>query len=60
MQKVVILALDEELRLTEARLTKACAEYYKLTVSKTAPVIEKIQPKAPVPVPGRLSADEGI
>ena len=50
MQKVVILALDEELRLTEARLTKACAEYYKLTVSKTAPVIERIEPKVAAPV----------
>ena len=42
MQKVVILALDDELHLSEARLKKACADYYKLTVSKTAPVIEKI------------------
>ena len=42
MQKVVILALDDELHLSEARLKKACADYYKLTVSKTAPVMEKI------------------
>lgn len=46
MQKVVILALDDELHLSEARLKKACADYYKLTVSKTAPVIEKIEQKA--------------
>lgn len=44
MQKVVILALDDELRLSDARLKKACAEYYKLTVSRTAPVIQKIEP----------------
>lgn len=43
MQKVVILALDDELHLSEARLKKACADYYKLTVSKTAPIIEKIE-----------------
>lgn len=43
MQKVVILALDDELHLSEARLKKACADYYKLTVSKTAPIIEKIK-----------------
>ncbi len=58
MQKVVILALDEELRLTEARLTKACAEYYKLTVSKTAPVIEKIEPKVSTPAPIRTMSKE--
>ncbi len=58
MQKVVILALDEELRLSEARLTKACAEYYKLTVSKTAPVLEKIQPNVTVPIPEKQMTKE--
>ncbi|MCM3357678.1 MULTISPECIES: DnaD domain protein [unclassified Psychrobacillus] len=48
MQKVVILALDDELRLSDARLKKACAEYYKLTVSRTAPVIQKIEPASKV------------
>ncbi|WP_240793399.1 replication initiation and membrane attachment family protein [Psychrobacillus vulpis] len=42
MQKVVILALDDELHLSEARLKKACADYYKLTVSKKAPVIQNV------------------
>ncbi|MFF2755161.1 replication initiation and membrane attachment family protein [Psychrobacillus sp. NPDC058041] len=42
MQKVVILALDDELHLTEARLKKACADYYKLTVSKKAPIIQNV------------------
>lgn len=53
MQKVVILALDDELRLSDARLKKACAEYYKLTVSRTAPVIQKIEPAEKV-----VQADE--
>lgn len=43
MQKVVILALDDDLNLSDARLKKACAEYYKLTVSRTAPVLQKIE-----------------
>ncbi|ALC84752.1 helicase DnaB [Bacillus sp. FJAT-22090] len=42
MQKVVILALDDDLHLSDARLKKACADYYKLTVSKKAPVIQNI------------------
>ncbi|WP_313891862.1 DnaD domain protein [Psychrobacillus sp.] len=46
MQKVVILALDDELQLSDARLKKACADYYKLTISKVAPVIQKVvEPK---------------
>ena len=42
MQKVVILALDDELQLSESRIKKACADFYKLTVSKNAPIIQKI------------------
>lgn len=42
MQKVVILALDDELRLSDVRLKKACADYYKLTISKQAPIIQNI------------------
>ncbi|WP_225986271.1 replication initiation and membrane attachment family protein [Psychrobacillus glaciei] len=50
MQKVVILALDDELQLAEARLKKACADYYKLTVSKKAPIIQNVtQTKNTVP-----------
>lgn len=49
MQKVVILALDDDLHLSESRLKKACSDYYKLTVSKVAPLIEKIEKKA-VPI----------
>lgn len=41
MQKVVIMALDENLQLPEARLRKAAADFYKMNIAKTPPVLEK-------------------
>lgn len=41
MQKVVILALDDQLKLSHDRLKKAAADYYKLTISKDAPKLKK-------------------
>ncbi|HWK24197.1 MAG TPA: DnaD domain protein [Ureibacillus sp.] len=41
MQKVVILALDDNMHISNERLKKAAADYYKLTVSKDAPKLEK-------------------
>ncbi|SOC36548.1 DnaD domain protein [Ureibacillus acetophenoni] len=41
MQKVVILALDEHLKITDERLKKAALEYYQLTISKDLPMIDK-------------------
>ena len=41
MQKVVISALDEHNTLTTERLSKAASDYYKLTVSTEAPVLQK-------------------
>ncbi|MDN4493646.1 replication initiation and membrane attachment family protein [Ureibacillus aquaedulcis] len=41
MQKVVILALDDNVHISIDRLKKAAADYYKLTVSKDAPKMEK-------------------
>lgn len=41
MQKVVILALDEAMKLPAERLKKASADYYKLTISKDAPKLTK-------------------
>lgn len=41
MQKVVILALDDNMNVTQERLKKAAADYYKLTISKEAPKLEK-------------------
>jgi replication initiation and membrane attachment protein len=42
MQKVIMMALDEDLKLPEDRLRKATAEYYKMNVSKEAPVLHKV------------------
>ena len=41
MQKVVILALDENLKIPDERLKKAALEYYQLTISKNLPNIIK-------------------
>lgn len=41
MQKVVILALDDQMNISRERLRKAAADFYKLTVSKDAPKLEK-------------------
>ena len=41
MQKVVLMALDENMSLTTERLKKASADYYKLTISKQAPKLTK-------------------
>lgn len=41
MQKVVMMALDEDLQLPEDRLRKAAAEFYKMNVSKEPPVLQK-------------------
>lgn len=41
MQKVVILALDDNVQISKERLKKAAADYYKLTISKDAPKLQK-------------------
>ncbi|MEK4495188.1 replication initiation and membrane attachment family protein [Ureibacillus sp. FSL W8-0352] len=41
MQKVVILAIDDEMRISLDRLKKAASDYYKLTISKEVPKLEK-------------------
>ncbi|HWL24810.1 MAG TPA: DnaD domain protein [Ureibacillus sp.] len=41
MQKVVILALDEHLKVSDERLKKAALEYYQLTISKDLPNLTK-------------------
>ena len=41
MQKVVMLALDETMKLPLDRLKKAAADYYKITISKDAPKLAK-------------------
>lgn len=42
MQKVVMMALDEDLKLPEERLRKAAAEFYKMNVTKEPPVLHKV------------------
>ena len=34
MQKVIMMALDEDLQLPEARLRRAAADFYKMSISK--------------------------
>jgi replication initiation and membrane attachment protein len=41
MQKVVIMALDENTVVTSERLKRAAADYYKLTISREAPKLSK-------------------
>ena len=41
MQKVVMLAIDEQNRITEDRLKKSAADFYKLTVSSKPPRLVK-------------------
>jgi len=41
MQKIVILAIDDEMNISLERLKKAAADYYKLTISKEMPKFEK-------------------
>ncbi|MEG0260551.1 MAG: helicase DnaB [Lysinibacillus sp.] len=48
MQKVIILALDDDLGISLERLRKAAADFYKLTVSKEPPQLVRVfdQPEA--------------
>ena len=41
MQKAVVLALDETMKLPLDRLKKAAADYYKIAISKDAPKLAK-------------------
>lgn len=49
MQKVIMMALDEDLQLPEARLRRAAADFYKMSISKTPPILEKTFAKEPPP-----------
>ncbi|MDW0118450.1 DnaD domain protein [Sporosarcina thermotolerans] len=42
MQKVIMMALDENLRLPENRVRKAAVDYYKTNISQNVPTIEKV------------------
>ena len=62
MQKVVMMALDEDMQLPEARLRKATVEFYKMSVSKEAPVLQKVfmQPVTTEPTTVPLSRDDEL
>lgn len=47
MQKVILLAIDDDYRLTIEGIKKSASEYYKMTVSTTAPKLEPVLVKAP-------------
>ncbi|WP_203333194.1 replication initiation and membrane attachment family protein [Planococcus beigongshangi] len=47
MQKVILLAIDDDYRLTIEGIKKAASDYYKMTVSTTAPKLEPVLVKAP-------------
>lgn len=52
MQKVVLLAIEDDYRLDEEGLRKAASDYYKMTVTTTAPKLEpakKTEPKTQQP-----------
>lgn len=48
MQKVVILAFDDENHFSIERLKKAAADYYKIAVSKQPPQLAKVLKEMPV------------
>ncbi|MCM3316970.1 DnaD domain protein [Rummeliibacillus stabekisii] len=48
MQKVILLALDDGMNLSDLRLKKEAADYYKLTVSKEPPSMQPIAQKQEV------------
>ncbi|WP_394188443.1 replication initiation and membrane attachment family protein [Paenisporosarcina quisquiliarum] len=60
MQKVVMLAIDDQNRITEERLKKSAADFYKLTVSSKPPKLMKqvkntTEPASPI---AKSSKDE--
>ncbi|NYF25147.1 replication initiation and membrane attachment family protein [Sporosarcina sp. JAI121] len=61
MQKVIMMALDEDLKLPEDRLRKSAAEFYKMNVSKDAPALHKVYAaEAPKPASQTMTRDEEL
>ena len=59
MQKVMMMALDEDLQLPEARLRRAAADFYKMSISKEAPVLTKsVSKPQPVTVKTKMLSRE--
>lgn len=49
MQKVIMMALNENLEVPEERLRKSSADFYKMNISKSAPKLEKVYNLKPAP-----------
>lgn len=47
MQKVILLAIDDDYKLSVESLKKAAADYYKLTVATTAPQLVQVKKSDP-------------
>lgn len=62
MQKVIMMALDEELQLPEARLRRAAADFYKMNVSTEAPTLKKVFVQEPLSIEknNELTGDERL
>lgn len=62
MQKVVMMALDENLQIPEARLRKAAADFYKMNIAKTPPILEKtfVEPPEPPVETKAMSKEEEL
>ncbi|MGB3261413.1 replication initiation and membrane attachment family protein [Paenisporosarcina sp.] len=62
MQKVLMMAIDDQNRITEERLKKTAADYYKLSISSKPP---RLMPKAglqreAVSQEGKMSKDQSL
>ena len=60
MQKVVILALDDDLGISLERLRKAAADYYKLTVSKEPPKLTRVFDQPNVEENAQMTKDQEL
>ncbi len=61
MQKVVVLALDDTMKIPLERLKKAAADYYKITISKDAPKLAKtFDSKQATPVEAKRSKEQEL
>lgn len=60
MQKVVILALDDDLVISEKQLRRAAVDYYKLTVSQTMPQLTPVFDKQPTASQGQSKQEKHL
>ncbi|WP_075620034.1 replication initiation and membrane attachment family protein [Paenisporosarcina indica] len=62
MQKVLMMAIDDQNRITEERLKKTAADYYKLSISSKPPrITQKLEQQSEaVPQEGKPSKDQAL